>query len=69
MLIVAEAVTMAALARQESRGAHSRIDYSGLDEQWGKQNNIIKEYGGTMILRTVSKPPLPDELQKVLDEA
>jgi succinate dehydrogenase / fumarate reductase flavoprotein subunit len=69
MLIVAEAVTMAALARQESRGAHSRIDYSGLDEQWGKQNTIIKGSGGTMTLHAVPKPPLPDDLQKVLDEA
>ena len=68
MLTVVEAVTHSTLARRESRGAHSRIDYSGLDEQWGKQNNIISEVGGKMTLQTVPKPPFSDELQKVLDE-
>jgi succinate dehydrogenase / fumarate reductase flavoprotein subunit len=69
MLIVSEAVAMAALARKESRGAHSRIDYSGLDDQWGKQNNIIKQVSGIMTLTTVTKPPIPTELQAILDEA
>jgi succinate dehydrogenase / fumarate reductase flavoprotein subunit len=69
MLIVSEAVTIAALARRESRGAHSRIDCPETDSACGKENHIIKEIGGTMTLSTVPKPPIPEELQKVLDEA
>jgi succinate dehydrogenase / fumarate reductase flavoprotein subunit len=68
MLTVSEAVTRSALARRESRGAHSRIDFPNLDEQWGKQNNITKREGETMSLKQVLKPPLPDDLKKILEE-
>src|SRR6202040_2940702 len=40
MLTVSEAVTRSALAREESRGAHSQIDHPGLDATWGTKNNI-----------------------------
>jgi succinate dehydrogenase / fumarate reductase flavoprotein subunit len=68
MLTVSEAVTRSALARRESRGAHSRIDYSGLDQQWGKQNNIISRDGETMKLQQVPIPEMPEELKKLLEE-
>ena len=41
MLTVAEAVTQSALVREESRGAHSRIDFPNLDPVWGTKNNVI----------------------------
>jgi succinate dehydrogenase / fumarate reductase flavoprotein subunit len=69
MLTVSEAVTRSALAREESRGAHSRIDYPGLDATWGTKNNVIAREGGTMMLRQSPVPELPGDLrQLVADE-
>jgi succinate dehydrogenase / fumarate reductase flavoprotein subunit len=66
MLIVAEAVTKSAMARTESRGAHSRIDYPDLDKSWGQKHNIIVEKGGEMVRREIPIPPMPDDLKEVL---
>ena len=69
MLTVSEAVTRSALARQESRGAHSRIDYAGPNPAWGAKNNVIVREGGTMALRQTPVPEMPNELkQLVADE-
>jgi succinate dehydrogenase / fumarate reductase flavoprotein subunit len=68
MLTVAEGVARSALVREESRGAHSRIDFPNLDPEWGKKNNIIQQQGGAMTLRQNLLPEVPQELQQILAE-
>lgn len=66
MLTIAEAVTRSALARRESRGAHSRIDFPNYDTVWEKQNNVIKRRGETMELRQLPTIPMPEDLQSLV---
>jgi len=67
MLICSEAVTRSALARKESRGAHSRIDFPKLDEQvWGKQHNVISRDGDAMRLQQTPVDEIPQELKELL---
>jgi len=68
MLTISEAVARSALVREESRGAHSRIDFPELSAEWGTKNNIVKRDASGMTLRQDVKPSLPAELQQVLDE-
>ena len=68
MLIVSEAVTRSALARRESRGAHSRIDFPKLDDAWGKKNNVVAKKGGAMTLSEIAIPEMPADLKKILAE-
>ena len=68
MLLVSEAVTRSALAREESRGAHSRIDHPGLDAAWGTKNNVIVREGSAMTLRQSAVPDLPGDLKQLVAE-
>ncbi|MGC2090760.1 MAG: FAD-binding protein [Candidatus Acidiferrales bacterium] len=68
MLTVTEAATLCALARQESRGAHSRIDFPDYDAEWAKKNNIIVKEGDEMKLRERPVPQMPEELKQLFAE-
>jgi len=57
LLVTSEAVTRAALMREESRGAHTRLDHPGESAEWVKYNVIIKKGANGM---EVEKRPKPD---------
>ena len=68
MLTISEAVARSALVREESRGAHSRIDFPEPSAEWGTKNNIIKRGASGMTLRQDVKPEIPADLKQVLAE-
>ncbi len=67
MLICAEAIARAALRRQESRGAHSRLDFPQYDNYWGEHNLLVTKDGRQMkveacpVVKTAELQPLVDD--------
>jgi succinate dehydrogenase flavoprotein subunit len=69
MLTVSEAVTRSAIARRESRGAHSRTDHPKTDPEWGRRNLVVRRGAAGMDLAERPVPQPPAELQALLAEA
>ena len=69
MLIVSECIAKAALARQESRGGHTRDDFPGPDPVWGTKNLVVDlDAAGTGVdLHEKPLPVMPDELKKYFE--
>jgi succinate dehydrogenase / fumarate reductase flavoprotein subunit len=69
LLMVAEAITRAALDRKESRGAQFRDDYPDRDERFSKVNTIVsKSPDGSMQIRMEPLPEMPDYLKQIIEE-
>ena len=66
LLITAEAVARAAHIRQESRGAHTRLDYEWERDEWLGSNVIIKKGAdGNMVVEKVTRPEPDSELYRI----
>jgi len=67
MLTVSQAVTRAALLREESRGAHSRLDFPQYDDEWGMHNVVVRRDGDAMRVEQRPVEMRPD-LTPLVDE-
>jgi len=66
MMITSLAVAKAALMREESRGAHTRLDFEGERAEWGNANVVTKKGSdGEMIVQREERPAPPPELEAI----
>jgi succinate dehydrogenase / fumarate reductase flavoprotein subunit len=69
LLSVAEAITISAIERKESRGGHFREDYPEKVAEFGTFNIMVKqEPGGGLRVSRIPLPEMPDYLKQVIEE-
>ena len=67
MLLVAESTAKSAIAREESRGGHTRDDFPGMSNKWRQVNHISSFDGNQVTVREQVLPSLPKELFDLFD--
>ncbi|MFI5227043.1 MAG: FAD-binding protein, partial [Candidatus Limnocylindrales bacterium] len=68
LLVVSEAIARSARQREESRGAHSRIDFPDADDAtWGGRNSVVaRRPDGSMAVSTTPLPTMDGELRELV---
>ena len=66
LLITSEAVAQAALMRQESRGAHTRVDHPGEKQEWLNYNIVLrKNNDGSMVSEKIEREVPEKDLERI----
>jgi succinate dehydrogenase / fumarate reductase flavoprotein subunit len=66
MITVSEAVARAGLLREESRGAHTRLDFEGERSDWSEVNIVTRKGAdGQMEIRKEARGDAPGELAAI----
>jgi succinate dehydrogenase / fumarate reductase flavoprotein subunit len=68
LLTFAEAATLAAIERKESRGGHTRDDFPNTDGKFAKINIVVRKKAGQLTLAQEPLPEMPEELKAILEE-
>jgi len=68
LLSFAEAATLSAIERKESRGGHTRDDFPGTDPKFAKVNVVVKKKNAELVLSQEPLPEMPEELKSLLEE-
>ncbi len=65
MTMVSRCITMAATARKESRGGHTRNDFPGPDPELGKVNMVVRYRDAELTVTPEPLPVMPDDLAEL----
>jgi succinate dehydrogenase / fumarate reductase flavoprotein subunit len=70
MLLVSECIAKAALAREESRGGHTRDDFPDPAPEWGAKNLVLSlnAAGDGVDVAEKPLPVMPDELRRLFED-
>ena len=67
LIEISEAIARSALARQESRGAHSRLDFPATDPKWAGRNVVVRREGDALKVGTSKLPAMSKELRTLAE--
>ena len=68
LLVTSESVARAARMREESRGAHTRVDFEGERDEWLKYNVVIKKSDeGNMLAEKLLRAEPDPELKRIAE--
>jgi succinate dehydrogenase / fumarate reductase flavoprotein subunit len=68
LMITAESVARSALMREESRGAHTRVDFPEEQDEWLQSNVVIhKGKDGNMVVQKTDRQQPNIELERIAD--
>jgi len=69
MLLVAECIARSALAREESRGGHTRDDFTAMDPQWRQVYLACTLADGSVEVARTPLPSMPNDLIDLFEES